>query len=115
MNESAKNQARDGSSIIRELNAITLGGIREIADGPDGDHQLSVQFGISKRTAEAVRKLRIDDLWRIVDQIGDTFLFAARNADDTLYQLIRSGVADSDVFVLAKLRTVAAAKTAMGG
>ena len=87
MNESAKNQARDGSSIIRELNAITLGAIREIADGPDGDHQLSVQFGVSKRTAEAVRKLRIDDLWRIVDQIGDTFLFAARNADDTLYQL----------------------------
>lgn len=108
-------QEEQGSmATVRELNALTLGAIRIIADGPDGDHQVCVQFGISKKTADAVRKLRIDEMWKIVEQIGDNFLFAARNADDTLYQLIRSGVAEPDVFMLSKLRSVIASKTAMG-
>lgn len=102
------------SSVIRELNAITLGALRELADSVDANHLLNVQFGITKRTADAIRRLTIDDIWRVVDQIGETFLFSARNADDTLFQLIRSGVAENDVFVLAKLRSVAAAKFSLG-
>jgi hypothetical protein len=101
-------------SIIQELNAITIGAIRELASEEDGEHHLAVQFGISRRTVDAVKKLRIEDVWKIVDQLGDTFLFAARNADDTLFRLIRSGIAENDIFILAKLRTTAASKTKAG-
>lgn len=95
---------------LRELNTITLGTIREVADGPDGDHRVCIQFGISRRTADAIRKLSFAQLEHVGQLVGDTFLFAARNADDTLYQLIRSDVAPSDVFLLMKLRTTASGK-----
>lgn len=100
--------------VIRDLNAITLSSLREIADGPDGDHQLQQQFGITKRTAAAIRLLKLEDIWRIATLLGSTYLFAAKNADFSLFQMIREGLADPDIFVLAKLRSTAAAKIGGG-
>lgn len=89
-----------------------LGGIRQIADMPDGAHHLKIQFGIDSKTTEAVRELRMGDISKIADNLGDTFLFAAKRPNGTLYQLVRSGLPENDVFVLSRLSSVIAEKQA---
>lgn len=99
-------------AIFKDLNAIVLGAMREVAEMEDGYHQLAIQFGISKETADALKKLSLAEMWEVVEKMSGTFLFAARNVDSTLYQLVRNNVPQNDVALLTKLRATAASKVA---
>ena len=95
----------------QDLNLIILLMIQKLGkDEVNGMHSAMCQFGLSPKTIQAVVRLSVGDLKQVVVKFGNNFMFASKKADDTIYQLIRSGVAADDVFIIAKLRSLAAEK-----
>lgn len=104
MNETNKKAIND----LNYLNHLVLLAIYDLAsDGTDESESVLIcQFGITKKTASALRNYSTEDIKSIAEQLGDVFIFAKNRYDDILYNLCRNGVPAKDHIVMARLACI---------